>query len=150
MRKDYFQWKNLWFKNDTTMEVANIVDFMYQTGKRYKIYSGCTETGRVFAEEYDTVGTVSKTTGELKIPILITRKGNHGGAAISTGSILAVKEVGSKHFMFKNKLFIQPTVEIKETKSVLSEYKYETIFNGDLYSRHRTLRSAQICKNKLG
>lgn len=152
MKTKYKQIGEFFFEEGTDEQVANVVNRMYQTKKRYKVYFGCVDTGKVYAEEYDTIGTVGKSTGQIKIPLMITRKGNMGGGALLPSLIVAVREMDTNYFIYKHSKFVEPTVEIKENTSPdpsLKEYKFETYFNGELHGRHKSLRSAQICRSKL-
>lgn len=152
MKSEYKQIGKFFFKEGVDETVASVINQMYQTRKRYKVYFGCIDTGKVYAEEHDTIGTIGSSTGPINIPLMITRKGNMGGGALLIDLIVAVREMDTNYFIYKHPKFVEPTVEIKENTSAdpkFKDYTHETYFNGELHGRHRSLRSAQICRSKM-
>lgn len=111
---------------------------------RVKLYQGDVETGRLWAEEWDTIGYIGRSTGTNKIPLLLAGKLSHGGGGLLDHCLLAVKDMETGKYLYKSKLFTPPVVQIVESKE--PGYKYSSLFNGELHGNHKTLDDAQQTK----
>lgn len=90
----------LWFNKKTPERVMTIIAHAYHSGKRIRVFYGDTETGRDWMEEYDVMGTVGRSTGKHKVPLLINNSRSHGGTAIMCSHIVKItidKTVVYKH-----------------------------------------------------
>ncbi len=137
----------IYFPKNTLDEIARIICTAYNTNQKLKFYLGDTETGRDWCEEYETIGTIGRSTGPIKIPLLIRTSRSNGGSALMTDSIVKIVDFKSKMVLYKHPKYVAPTVEI--VPSDTPEYTHNTIVNGKLHGRHKSLRSAQICKSKI-
>lgn len=135
------------YQKETPDEVIRVLENARKSGKKIKIYYGDKETGRDWLEEYDTVGTVGRSTGTYKIPLLIKTSRSTGGGGILDSSIVKIKDASSGVVLYKHPKYQQPTVEI--VPSDMEGYTHNTIVNGELRGRHKSLKSAQILKSKL-
>jgi len=59
-------------------------------GNRIRVFYGDQETGRCWMDENDTIGTVGRSTGRIKIPLLIKTKRSYGGGAILDSAIVKI------------------------------------------------------------
>jgi len=74
----------------TPVRVVEILE-KYRNGKtRIRVFYGDQETGRCWMEEYDTMGTIGRSTGRIKIPLLIKTKRSFGGVAILDSAIVKI------------------------------------------------------------
>ena len=135
------------FHTETPDEVCAILNSLLHTGHRVKIYLGDPETGRDWHEEYDTIGTIGRSTGTYKVPLLIHSIRSMGGGAILDHCIVKIKSMATKRVLYQNPKYQAPNVEI--TPSDLDGYQYYTLINGELHGRHRSLKCAQMCAAKL-
>jgi hypothetical protein len=132
---------------DTPDDIIIILEYARIDKTRLKFIFGNVQTGISWNEEYNTIGRIGRTTGEIKMPILLKTIRSNGGELISTDNILQISISGSKTKLYTHTNY-KPTI-ITIVPSDLPEYKYNTLINGELYGRHNSLHSAQICKNKL-
>lgn len=116
--------------------------------QRLKLHYGDVATGRDWCEENYTIGYIGRSTGTSKIPLLIHNSKSHGGGAILDHCILKIVDVRTKEVLYQSPNYIAPIVEIKEG-SDWPGYTNETWVNGQLYGRHKSLKSAKILKGKL-
>lgn len=72
-----------------------------QSNTRLRIFYGNIETGEVWHEEFQIQGRIVRSTGTVKIPLLINNARSYGGGALS-GSIVAVKISGTKTWIYKH------------------------------------------------
>ncbi len=147
--KKYKLVNNVSFSETTPNEVCNILANAIKDSRkqRLKIYYGDVNTGKDWNEEFDTIGYIGLSTGTVKIPLLILRKNSFGGGAILDNCIVKIKDIKTGSTLYQHEKYISPKVEIKD--SVDSNYKYETSINDVLHGRHKTLRSATICANRI-
>ena len=98
---------------DTPDEVIAILDRALNSHRDYRIrlFYGDTETGLDWLEQYDTTGYVGRSTGSVKIPLLIPRSDSIGGASILDNCI--VKITINKRTVYQHKNYHLPELEIK-------------------------------------
>lgn len=80
------------FDKDTPDRVVRILLDMMNTSpkQRIRIFLGDRKTGKDWCQEWDTMGYVGKSTGKIKIPLLVNNSRSWGGGGISTGSIVRI------------------------------------------------------------
>lgn len=131
---------------NTPQEVVDTIERLMNTKQRIKLYYG-DENGRDWVEENDMRGTIGRSTGNIKIPLLIPTKRSYGGGAILCDKIIKIKDVFSNRIEYIQKNYQEPTIEV--VPSDMEGYSHNTIVNGELYGRHKTYRSAMALKSKL-
>lgn len=68
---------------------------------RFVFDFGDVETGRSWDEEFNTTGYVGRSTGRVKIPLLIYNRRSYGGPALS-GAIVRVLTAKGKHVLYQH------------------------------------------------
>ncbi len=149
MEKNYKVFSGISFDERTPDEVCKVIANAYDSNKRQrlKFYFGDVETGSGWNDEYDTVGYIGRSTGSIKIPLLIKKINSMGGGSILDHCILKIKDVKSGTVLFQRDNYQASKVEI--VKGDMEGYPYNTMVNGLLYGRHKTELSAKITKNKI-
>jgi hypothetical protein len=135
------------YHKETPDEVVRALETARNTGSRVKLYYGDVKTGRDWHEEYDTVGTVGRSTGEIKIPLLIKTGRSLGGGGILDHCIVKIKDTRTGHVIYQNPKYKAPVIEI--VPSDMEGYSHNTMIDGELHGRHKTLRSAEMLKAKM-
>lgn len=135
------------YHKETSDEVVRVLESARNNHTRIKLYYGDVETGRDWNELYDTTGTIGRSTGSIKIPLLIRTERSLGGGGILDHCIVKIKDTKTGRVLYQNPKYQAPVVEI--VKSDLPEYEYNTVVNGETVGRHKTLRSAEMLKAKL-
>ncbi len=139
----------IWFHQETPDEVCRIINALYVSKTRVKIYCGDVTTGKAWIEENDTTGTIGKSHGgTISIPLLIERIKDGGGHGILDHCIVGIRKTGNNKFLYRHPKLQTPQVEIREG-SDLPGYTHETWVNDQLFGRHRSIRSAQACQKRL-
>ena len=132
---------------NTPDSVINVIENEVHRYRRLKFIFGDTKTGIPWNEEHDNSGTIGKTTGNVKMVILLTNYNSMGGGIILTDCILQIRHVNNGGILYQHPKYKKSVVDI--VPSDLPDYQYNTMVNGSLYGRHHSLRSAQICRSKL-
>lgn len=131
----------------TPQKVIDILERARYRETRLRIYLGDSKTGIDWVEENSVVGTIGRSTGTIKIPLLILTKRSIGGGAILDHCIVKIKDQDTKEVLYQHPKYKTPIIEIKE--SDLPQYEKALYVNGKLYSRHKTELSAKRLKTKL-
>lgn len=97
--------RDLWFHKDTPLQVCDAIALAYARQLRVRIWLGDTETGTAWMEEHDVVGTIGRSTGQRKVPLLLERKTSVGGAAILTHCIVRLDRTDGAGTVYKHPSF---------------------------------------------
>jgi len=97
----------------TPVGVVEILEKYSNGSTRIRVFYGDQETGRCWMEENDTMGTIGRSTGRIKIPLLIKTRRSFGGGAILDSAI--VKITASGHTLYEHPKFNMPTMTVVES-----------------------------------
>ena len=78
------------FNAGTPDKVVREILYYMGTKQRIRVFYGDPKTGKDWGENYDTIGYVSKSTGPVKVPLLVNNTRSRGGSAILTGNVLRI------------------------------------------------------------
>ncbi len=136
----------------TDLNVVAQLERARETGARVRLFYGDTETGKDWKEEHDVTGTVGRSTGTIKIPLLIYSRRSMGGPAILDHCI--VRLFVNQAEVYKHPGYKLPTVIIKP--SSVENYSAALYLDGELYANCRTggqadrlsafMRGERFCK----
>ena len=104
MPREYIKVNGTYYKKGTHKDVIDILEDCRATNTRIVLDYGDTETGRSWGEVYGITGTVGRSTGTIKIPLLIHNVRSSGGGAILTDCIIGIKTSKGKRGLYKLKL----------------------------------------------
>lgn len=100
---------DLWFHKGTLPEVAQIIHAAYCQRNlpegRLRVWLGDTKTGRAWQEEFDVMGTVGRSTGAWKVPLLIVCQGASGGDAVMTQHVVRIDRISDGRTLYKHPAF---------------------------------------------
>jgi len=136
---------NTYYYENTPDKVIDILERARYRGDRIQLFYGDIKTGKNWNEENDTIGTIGKSTGMVKMPLLIATKRSTGGGSILTDCIIGIKQ--GKNILYKAENFIENGYKIVD--SDLQGYAKNTLIDGEIYGRHRTELSAKRLISKL-
>lgn len=115
--------KATWFTPGTPRKVQSILERAYkdESGSILRIFTGDTQTGRDWCNEYDVIGHIGRSNGSTKVPLLIERLYSpsrgyskaHGGAAILTDCILRIIDVESCVELYRAANYQMPEFDIE-------------------------------------
>ncbi len=119
------------FDAGTPKAVSDILlRYMGNRNQRIRIFYGDPKTGKDYGEEYDIMGYVGRSTGQVKIPLLINNANSSGGPGILDGIIVRIT-------VDKRNVYLHPTytcnVVVKGT---------EVYLNGKIHARFKTAEKA--------
>lgn len=103
--------RQTYFDPGTDHKAARVLEQCRNAGTKVRLILGDTSTGRTWLDEYGVVGRIGRSTGTLKVPLLI-EQGEYGGCAILTASLLAIVDWDSGMFIFRHPAYRTPDLSI--------------------------------------
>ena len=89
--EDYKVVNGISFDQRTPDQVCNILaKYSGNRSQRVRLFYGDTTTGKDWFESYDTIGYVGRSTGTVKIPLLVATSRSLGGGAILDHCIVRI------------------------------------------------------------
>ena len=131
--------KDTYFDPGTPEAVRRILERYRKSGDTLRIVLGDPETGRDWHEENDVVGTVGRSMGPMKIPLLI-EKGEHGGPAMLTRCIVRIIDWDSQRDLYVHPQYQLPALTIVPNAD--AKYPWEVTIDGKTQARFTDLGKA--------
>jgi len=102
--KSYKLANGTYYSTMTNDEVINVIETAKRNRTRLVLDYGDVLTGKSWNEIYDITGYVGRSTGEVKIPLLIHNSRSIGGPAILDNCIIKISESKGKKVLYKHPL----------------------------------------------
>lgn len=116
--KPYKVYGGTWFHAATDDEVAIRLEVARVNGDRIRVYYGDKETGRSWLDEWHMIGTIGRSCGEIKIPLIIASTRSMGGPGLLEHCIVAIQDVKTKRWLYRHPLFFVPKMTVKPVETV--------------------------------
>lgn len=132
------------FDNNTCSKVKTVLTECYNTQCRVRIWYGDTKTGVSWMDEYDTTGTIGRSTGKQKIPLLVKNSRSNGGGGILCHCIIRIDVIGSRRTIYRHPLFNVPmlTVVTNNDNDTKNKYPFIVLKDNELQARFKSRKSA--------
>lgn len=119
------------FNENTPEVVKNILTSYYNSQERIRLVYGNVETGTDWLEEYDVIGTIGRSNGTIKIPLLIHNSRSLGGGHILDHSIVKMVDVKTKRVLYQHENYQTPDFNI-EVSDHDTMSRYRVVYNNHL------------------
>ena len=138
-----------YFNDETSDKVKQCLEHCYNSKLRLRIWYGDTKTGVSWMDEYDTIGTIGRSTGKQKIPLLIKNSRSGGGGGILCHCIIRIDVIKSRRTIYEHPLFSVPllTVATNNDNDTKNKYPFIVSKNNELQARFKSEKQA---KNYIG
>ena len=90
------------FNDGTPAAVAEALERARATGERVRFWLGDPETGEDWGDENDVTGKVGRSTGPVKVPLLLANSRSRGGSAILAQHIIRLQVAGREVYRAAN------------------------------------------------
>lgn len=137
--KEYKVLNNMFFNAETNDIVCRVLAQLHNSQTRCRIFYGDTETGSTWNEEYNITGTIGRSSGSIKIPLMISNSRSMGGPGILEHRIVGI-QVTANHFIYKHEKFNVPKMDIRENQ--LDKYPFAVYANDETHARFKTYKQA--------
>lgn len=120
MTQRYIEVNGMSYHEDTDQRVIDVLDTLHRDGQdtRIRIYLGDTKTGESWLEEYGTMGYVGRSTGSVKVPLLLKNKRSRAGGAISTDSIVQITDTRGRRVYYQHPTFFVRDMYVMDMREV--------------------------------
>lgn len=125
---------------DTPEGVIHALERIKADGERVRVFFGDPTTGEAWAEENDVAGYIGRSTGSIKIPLLVHNGRSMGGGALLSNCIVGIKSKWGWRYRHPNFTAGRWTVLADNTHP---EYSAAAWHNGQLHARFKTLKQAE-------
>ena len=130
---------NTAYHSETPAAVVRILENKRQSRDRIRMFYGDQQTGKDWKEEWDNIGRIGRSTGNVKIPLLIKTARSRGGSGILDHCIVKIQSNGTT-------LYSHPSYHLGEmnvTETPAAEYKYHVFFDGTEHAAFKTKEKMQ-------
>lgn len=133
------------FHINTPIEVCHLLNNSRENRNRIRIFYGDIETGRDWCEEWHTIGYIGRSTGSVKIPLLISSERSHGGPALLDHCIIKVTMAAGGRVLYCHPLYNHGSWTVESTGGDLREkgYFYGAYRDGAPHANFKTLNQAR-------
>ncbi len=130
--------------------VIRVLERARQDGMIVRLHYGDAETGRDRLEEHYVIGTVGRSGGTVKVPLLVPH-GHNGGDAIRAQDIVKIRS-GSGRVLYQHPNYHHGDVSLHPIKMRVDgrSYRGEVRVDGRTHARFDGLESARRWVRKMG
>lgn len=104
-----------WYKAATPTKVKTILEQYRKSGETLRVFYGDKVTGRDWMEENDTIGTIGRSTGILKIPLIVPLN-DFGGPSLLDDCVVRIIDVASNKEIYRQPNYHQEAMVIVPTE----------------------------------
>lgn len=131
--------KRTYFDPGTDPKVAMVLEHCRRRDLLVRLILGDTGTGESWLDEYDVIGRIGRSTGSLKVPLLVA-PGEHCGPAILTACVLAIVALQDGRWLYRHPSFHEPELSIRP--STEPGWAWEVLRNAEPIARFRDIAQA--------
>lgn len=128
-----------WYRKGTPDKVQRVLDRLIASEQVVRIFYGDPATGRSSMDEFDMIGTVERSAGVLKVPLLVP-KGEHFGEQLSDERIVRISRISDGKDLYRHAGFHVPAISL--LKSEHGQYQWEAVVDGTVHARFRSFTKA--------
>jgi hypothetical protein len=132
--------RRTFFMPGTPDKVAKVLERYRRTRAPVRLFLGDTQTGRDWCEENDVVGTIGRSTGSMKVPLLLPF-GDCFGGAILTASVIRIMDVESNKDVWRTGSYQLPDLQIQPCKDSPG-YAWEVVRDAQVQARFKQIIDA--------
>lgn len=132
---------------DTPHEVIRVLESARQSKRRVRLHYGDVATGRDWLDSYYTRGTIGRSTGISKIPLLLLTAKSSGGGAVLDHCIVLIRDVKTGRILYKHPSYHVGNVQLSK---VDHEYPYLVSRDGEAIARFAKYEQAVRFLKELG
>lgn len=123
------------YDESTPDEVVRLLESYRAKGRRIRVRYGDPKTGRDWLEEHDVEGTVGRSTGEKKVPLLIHNRRSLGGAAMLDHCVVRIIDRPSGFVHYSHPKYHRPTLTVRKSRK--AGFAEDVLADGTVHARFR-------------
>lgn len=139
----------------TPDEVIRVLESARLSRTRLHISLGDTTTGKDWLDEHDIIGTVTRSMGPVKVPLLIANRRSIGGGAILDYCIVRIRTAAGGRVLWQHPKYHFGDLEIRH-KSAPFELPdgrvltVDILRDGELHASFESMAQARRWVHRLG
>jgi hypothetical protein len=155
--KDYKVYEGTWYNIGTCDSVIYALDYARKAERRVHVLFCYPEekdvptefklkysAKEIWLEEYDTVGRIGRSCGEIKIPLLIKNSRSYGGGELFTDNIGRIIDVETKKVLYNLDGLFSPALNIEEAEGVFTlAYKTRKMKDFEAYATTKNRKTLE-------
>ena len=126
------------YNDKTPKKVVQVLEDARKIGTRLRLFYGDTETGRAWLEEHDVTGRIGRSTGQIKIPLLIHNRRSMGGPGLLDHCIVKIATASGGLLLYQHPSFSLPKLEKRYIGPESATHNWEVTADGSVQARFRT------------
>jgi len=123
---------------DTPEAVITILENYRQNQRKIRLYYGDTQTGKSWLDEHDVIGCIGRSTGSIKVPLLVSPS-DIGGPALLDHCIIRMDS--PRKVLYQHNQFHVGELTLVQGK--LKRLPWEVLLDHALQARFQLKRAAQ-------
>ncbi len=129
-----------YFDPGTDPKVKRLLEQYRRSGSPVRLFFGDHETGRDWMSEFEVLGRIGRSTGTMKVPLLVA-EGDRYGAAILTRNVLRIIDAASLKQVYVHDLYQAPALSV-HPDTTTPGYAFRVDRDGEIQARFRSLEEA--------
>lgn len=125
------------YHEDTPQDVIALLEEVQGTQRKIRLYYGDPATGQSWFDENDVIGTIGRSCGKIKVPLLI-EPGESGGPAILDHCIVRIDS--PRQTLYQHPTFRVGDVSLEKSEHV--EYPWGVKIDGKDHAGFKTQQGA--------
>lgn len=106
---------------DTPQAVVNVLECAREGRYRLRVWLG-DKSGKSWNEENETTGYIGRSTGQIKIPLLVNNRRSYGGVALLDDCIVKIVDIKTGRTLYQHANFQQAIFTV-DGQAVLQDGK---------------------------
>jgi hypothetical protein len=98
----------------TVQGVSAVLERCRKSRRRVRLFLGDPQTGHNWLEESDVLGHVGRSTGPMRV-LLLVEDGEDGGAAILTANVLRILDAEDGRELYRHPVYHPPEITLADT-----------------------------------
>ena len=115
------------YHGETSDNVVSALEYARENNSRIRVFYGDTNTGKCWLEEHDVMGKIGRSTGRIKVPLLINNVRSLGGPSLVDHYIIRITM--NKRDIYRHPKFYIGEFEMKD--SVHDDYPVAVYVDGE-------------------
>jgi hypothetical protein len=155
--KDYKVYEGTWYNIGTCDGVIYALDKARKAERRVHVlfcypeekdvpqeWESKFSAKEIWLEEYDTVGRISRSCGDIKMPLLIKNSRSYGGGGLLTANIGRIIDVETKKVLYNLDGLFSPALNIEEAEGGFTlAYKTRKMKDFEAYAMAKDRRTLE-------
>lgn len=145
-----------YYHAETSADVVRVLEHARNSRTRIRIHFGDTVSGRDWLDEWDVTGTIGRSMGPVKIPLMIASRRSTGGPGILDHCIVRIRTKGRDLYRHPNyhhgELVIRhETFTPPSSSGDKRTYSAAAYVNEQIHARFQSMKQAErwVCKMGL-